>query len=610
MTNENVVRLLRNMAATLTIKGANRFRINAYDKAADSIEHLTSEAKDLWDEGKLDTIPGVGKTIAGYLEELFRTGKIKHFEAEFKKISPAVFEFLEIPGIGPKRAYELTTTFNISSAKNAVDQLEKVAKQGKIAPLPGWGEKSQQEVLEGIESFKKGAIKEKRMNLPYADQLAKDVMEYLQKIPEVKQIAALGSLRRKVATIGDIDLAVATEEPKVVLDAFVKYPQVFRIVDRGDKGATVLLKVGRQVDLRVQHPQAFGAMLQYFTGSKHHNIRLREFALKQGLSLSEHGIKPITSVKRKALSVNNFNKKLKLYEFGTEEEFYKVLGMDYIPPELREDNGEIEAAFRQAQGIRSGLPSLVEIKDIKGDLHVHSNYDLKPSHDLGSSDLTELLDKAAELNYEYLGISDHNPKVSQLNERQIADILKQRKANFEKKYSSWQKRAKKRVNLFIMLEVDIDPNGKIALPKGAEEYLDAFIVSVHSAFKLTKTEMTGRILKALAHPKAKILGHPTGRLLGARESYEADWPQIFKFCNENNKALEINSWPERLDLPDRLVKEAIDQGVKLIIDTDSHDQSQMPLLTYGVDVARRGWAEKKDILNTLGYNDFSRWLKS
>lgn len=604
MTNSEIVKLLRNMAAALTIQGANRFRIIAYEKAADSIEHLTSDTKDVWDEGKLNEIPGVGPTIAGHLDELFRTGHVKHFESTFKGLSPAVFTFLEIPGIGPKRAFQLTQKFKLNDPKTAVARLEQIAKSGKIAQLPGWGEKSQTEILSAIETYKRGQIKENRMPLPYADLLAQELIEYLAKIPGVKRVDCLGSLRRKVATIGDVDLAAATTDPQKVLHAFVTHPKVRKIVDQGEKGATVLLSVGRQVDLRVQAPSAYGAMLQYFTGSKHHNIRLREYALKKGLSLSEHGIKTIGKTKNPQLTKSNYNSTNERYEFDNEKDFYQALGMDWIDPELREDNGEIEAALSHR------LPKLVMHDDIKGDLHVHSNYDLSPSHDLGSSTLTELLDRAVELGYEYLGISDHNPSTSKHTEKQVVEIMKKRRERFEKIHSAWSRSVKKRVHLFTMLEVDIDPKGNLALPDGAFAYVDAVVASVHSVFNQSKEQMTERILKALQQPKVKILGHPTGRLLGSREGIEADWKRIFGFCSGRNIAMEINSWPERLDLPNLLVREALQHKIKLVIDTDSHDDKNMNLMPYGVDVARRGWAEKQDILNTLGYNDFRSWLLS
>ncbi len=614
MSNQEIVKLLRNMAAALIIKGANRFRVIAYEKAADSIEHLTSEVKDIWDEGKLDEIPGIGNALARHLNELLRTGKVKHFESTFNELSPALFEFLLIPGLGPKRAYQLTKEFHITNPKTAVNQLEKTAREGKIAKIPGWGDESQRNILSAIETYRKGQIKENRMPLPYADTLAEELIVYLKGIPGIRRVDALGSLRRKVATIGDIDLAVSATDSERVIKAFVSYPKVRKVIDRGPKGATVLLGIGRQVDLRVQSPSAYGAMLQYFTGGKNHNIRLREFALKQGFSLNEHGIKQLDKIQKSRPKADLSQRpispwmkpmaeKVKIQEFETEEAFYKFLGLSWIPPELREDSGEIEAAMRHK------LPQLVEVKDIKGDLHLHSNFDLKPSHDLGTSTLEELLDKASYLGYEYIGISDHNPKITDQTENKIIDIMKRRKEHFEQIYTSWKKREKKRIQYFNMLEVDIDPQGNLSLPEKAFDYVDAVIISVHSSFSLNIEIATGRILSALSHPKAKIWGHPTTRMLGKREGIDVRWEEIFEFCISKSKALEINSWPERLDLPDILVREAVKQDAKLVINTDSHAVEQMTGIKYGVDVARRGWAEKKDILNTMGYNEFSKWLR-
>ncbi len=590
VNNREIVTLLRNVAAALTIKSQNRFRIIAYDKAADSIEHLTCEVKDIWDEGRLEEIPGIGPTIAAHFDELFKTGRVKHFETVFKGISPAVFEFLLIPGIGPKRAHRLTQEFHLLEAKNAVSNLQKIAEAGKIAQLEGFGEKSQSEILAAIETYKRGQIKENRMNLPFADRLAQEVMAYLQQCKAVIRVDSLGSLRRKVATIGDIDLACATNEPQTVVDYFVKYPKMRKIVDKGEKGATILLSIGRQVDLRVAKPQTYGAMLQYFTGSKHHNIKLREFALKKGLSLSEHGIKNLKTGKIEA--------------FASEKTFYQKLGMDWIPPEIREDAGEIEAA------LHGELPQLVETSDILGDLHVHSDYNLEPSHDLGASPLKDLLNTAVSLRYHYIGISDHNPSIGNHVENQIITLMKNRREKYEQIYSSWKVNVKNRVRLLYMLEIDILPTGKLALPQAGFEFIDAAIISVHSSFNLTKEKMTQRVLSAFSHPKAKILGHPTGRLLGEREGYELDWPKIFAFAKSHNKAIEINSWPQRLDLPDLLVRQAVKQGVKLVIDTDAHHQDHLHNMEYGVDVARRGWAQKGDILNTMEYNTFVNWLRS
>ena len=603
-TNSEIVNLLRNVAAALLIKSANRFRIIAYEKAADSIEHLTSELKDVWDEGKLEEVPGIGPTIAGHLDELFRTGVVKHFGKVFHGLSLALFPLLLVPGLGPKKAYRLTEEFKLTNAKTVILDLKKLCQQHKIAKLEGFGEKSEQVLLSGIETYEAGQIKENRMPLPFADRLAQEVIDYLQKYPAVERVDALGSLRRKVATIGDIDLAAATEKPKDVLSYFCKYSKMSKIIDQGEKGATILLTIGKQVDLRVQTKKSYGAMLQYFTGSKHHNIKLREFALKKGMSLSEHGIKKLKRTQNSELKSQNYNKKLGLYEFESEKTFYGALGLPEIPPELREDAGEIEAAQHNK------LPKLVHTSEIKGDLHVHSNYDLEPSHDLGASSLTDLLNKSVQLGYSYLGISDHNPSLKNHTETQVVSIMKTRREKLEQEFSAWKTREKKQFQLFYLLEIDILPSGVLALPDGAFNYIDAAIVSIHSSFSQERNETTKRILTALAHPKVKIFGHPTARLIGEREGIDADWKAIFAYCAANQKALEINSWPERLDLPDRLVREALKSGVKFVINTDSHHEDHLENMQYGVDVARRGWVAAQNVLNTMRYNEFSKWLES
>lgn len=588
MTNLEIAELLRRVAAAYLILNENRFRIIAYERAADSVEHLTSDVKDMWDDGKLQDIPGVGGGIASNLDELFRTGKSKHWESVFSKVPSAIFPLLLVPGIGPKKAYTLVKTLKLENEKTVVSDLEKAAKAGKIATMEGFGEKSQSVILESIAIYKRGQIKENRMPLPYADAIAQELITFLKEIGKGKRYDVLGSLRRQVSTIGDIDIAVSTNHPKDIIDRFVSFSHQ-RIVDQGERGATLLLSNGRQADLRVQTPEAYGAMLQYFTGSKNHNIRLRELALTKGLSLSEHGIKSVKTGK------------MQIYE--TEEAFYKAVGLAYVPPELREDKGEIDAA-------KSGtIPKLVEVKDIRGDLHIHSSYNLEPSHDLGRNTMGELLSKAATLGYEYIGFSDHNPNTTKHTKQQIVDIMKLRKSKYEQQYSSWKDSVKGRVQYFLMCEVDITPDGTLALPEEALEYVDAVIVSVHSAFTQPREQTTKRLINALtSHSKVRILGHPTGRLLGSREGIDANWPEVFKVAKSHDIALEINAYPERLDLPDTLVYDARKLGLKFCIDTDAHAEEHMDLMKYGISVARRGWAEKHDIVNTLGYNDFNKWL--
>lgn len=581
LNNQAVASLLRAVSAAYEIKGENRFKVVAYDRAATAIEHATSEVKDLWDDSKLTTIPGVGASIAQHLDELFRTGKVKHFQQVTKGLPLAMFEFLGIPGIGAKTAFKLCQELKIKNPKTALKKLKKAAEKGKIRQIEGFGEESEKDILEGLGEFTQRGTRKGRLLLPFAWELAQKMIDYLKKEKTISRVDALGSLRRMVATVGDVDLAVATKEPKKAIDHFLNYPGKQEKVAAGGNTARILVQGGYQVDLKVQKPAAYGALLQHYTGSKQHNIHLREIAQKKGWSLSEYGIKI----------------KAKTQKCATEEVFYSRLGMKWIPPELREDGGEIEAAQTDK------LPVLVELKDIQGDLHLHSNFPIEPSHDEGADSMEVMAKKAIELGYEYLGFSEHNPSLSKHSEKRIIQLLKKKKEAIGQLKSSLSKitrsKGKRSLNLINGLEVDIRPNGELALPEKAFEWLDYVVASVHSSFKMPKKKMTERVLRALEYPKVKILGHPTGRKLNQREGFELDWDKIFAVCQKKKIFLEINAWPDRLDLPDVLVREAVKNGVKMVINTDSHALDQMGCMIYGVSVARRGWAEKKDIINTL-----------
>lgn len=588
MTNLEIAKLLRNIAAAYTIKNEQKFRFQviAYQRAADAIENSTTEVKDLYSQGKLEALSGVGPSLRGHLEELIKTNKVKHFEWVKKNIPESVFPLLDIPSFGPKKAYRLVTKFKLSDPKKVIDEIEKIAKNGKIRVLEGFGEKSESDIVRAIDEFKKGKGKTTRMALPYAGELAEKVLAYLKTSKFVTYATPLGSLRRQVSTVGDIDIAVASNNPKEVIEHFISYPLKERIIEQGPATTSMLISGGRQVDVMVQPPQAFGGLLQHFTGSKNHNVHLRETALKQGYSLSEHGIKEIK------------DKKKTIRTFDTEEKFYEKLGMQWIPPEMREDTGEIELALQHK------LPELIELKDIKGDLHIHSSFPIEQSHDMGKNSMEEMVKRAIALRYEYIGFSEHNPSVSKHSSHQIYSLLaKKREAvdTLQQKY--------KHIKIFNLLELDILANGDLAIDDKALETLDATLVSIHSVFSMDKKTMTKRVLAGLSHQKARILTHPTGRLLNIRPGYELDFEQIFEFCKKNNKALEINAWPTRLDLSDIIVRDAIKAGVLLVIDTDSHATWQMDMMKYGVAVARRGWATKKDIINTKNMKDFGQWLR-
>ena len=558
-TNLEIAELLRDVAASYQLQDEkeNRFKIIAYETAAAAVEHASGELKDLWDEGKLKDVPGVGESIAGHLDELFKTGHVKHFKKLMKDYPKLMFRLLKIQGIGPKTAYKLV-------------------KEGSIP-------KEVKEKLEDVEG------KPTRHLLSYAWERASEVIEWLKKIKEAKRVDPLGSLRRKASTIGDIDIAVATDNPEVVINHFVKFPKAQKILEKGEKTASILLPGDVQVDLMVQPPESYGSLLQHFTGSKHHNIALREYALKKGLSLSEYGIKTAYSVQR----TGN-----RLKTFKTEEELYKFLGLAWIPPELREDAAELEAALSHK------LPVLVELADIKADLQIHSSFDIETSHDLGISSMEEIIKEGNDLNYEYLAFTEHNPSKSKHSEKEIVEILKRKREKVEQlNYSGVKK-------VFNSLEIDILPDGSCPIPLKGFDYLDFALVSIHSSFNLSKDQMTKRVLSALSwSPKALIFAHPTARKLNEREGIELDWPKIFDFCNKNNKWIEINADPMRLDLPDFLVREAVKAGVKLTLGTDSHNKEMMKNMIYGVSVAKRGWAEKKDIVNTKSLKEFEEMIR-
>ncbi len=575
MTNLEIAKLLRQIAAAYEVKNEDKFRFRAYDNAADSIEHSTSEVKDLWEQGHLKDIPGVGAALAGHLDELFKTGKISHFEQVTKDLPAGMFELLDVQGIGPKTAYKLSKEFNLTNPKTVLKDLEKVALMGKIRNLESFGEESEKDILEALQSFK---VTDSRILLPTATNIAEDVVAYMKKSSAVDRIDTLGSLRRRMATVGDVDLAVATTQGQPVINHFIKYPYIKTILAQGKNTARFIHKHGGvQVDIKTQTPDKYGALLQHFTGSKNHNVHLREVAIQKGLSLSEYGIKKGNSLKK----------------FGNEKDFYKALGMQWIPPELREDVGEIEAAQNNL------LPHLVELADIKGDLHTHTNYEWVSSHDRGADSPEDVVNAAIRSGYEYVALGDHNPSVSNYTKSKIISEISKRNETIEHLKTNLT------INILKTLEVDIQTDGKLSVPDAGLEQLDFVVISIHSVMSLPKNDMTKRVLAALSHPKAKVLGHPTGRLLGKREGYELDWQQIFEFCQKHHKFIEINAQPSRLDLPDILVRDAIKAGVKLIIDTDSHNAESLELMRYGVDVARRGWATKVDIINTLSWKDFS-----
>ncbi len=579
MTNLEVAELLRAVAASYELKDAqiSRFKIIAYERAADAVEHLTSEVKDVYDEGKLEDVPGIGTNIAQYLKEVFSKGYSDHFKKLMKNLPPAMFEMMKIPGVGAKTAFKLSKKLGISKAHNALKRLSEAVKENRIKYIEGFGELSQTSIGISIDKVRKS---EKRLIHPIAEKICNEVLQYLIRNKYVVKADPLGSIRRKVSTVGDIDISVATNYPKEVLEYFTQYPKSKKVLEKGDTTASIMLPSDIQVDIMVQPLKSYGSLLQHFTGSKHHNIKLREFArnLNPSLSLSEYGIK------------NTSTQKIKNCE--TEEDFYRILGLDLIPPELREGLDEIEISKSH------NLPELVELKDIKGDLQIHSDFDSETSHDLGSSTMQDLIEKADKLGYQYIAFTEHNPSVKGHSENDIIEILKKKKYIIEGLNNELLNKYHCIKYVFNSLEIDILPDGSLPLTEKALNYLDFALVSIHSSFEQPKGLATRRVLEALKHDKIKIFAHPTGRLINKREGLDFDWEEIYQFCKVNGKILEINCDSLRLDLPDILVRDAVKRGVKLSLGTDSHHLDHLNNMQYGINVARRGWAEGCDIVNT------------
>lgn len=577
VSNPELVTLLESVATALSIKKEKNaiFQIRAYENAASAIEHSTSDVHDLWAEGRLGEIPGIGENLKKYLDEYFKTGKVSHFETLMKGIPEVVFELIKIPGVGPKTAQELA-----SLKVKSISDLKQQIKSGELVKN-GFSAKAVQKIMLGIQEME--TLKTGRMLLPIASIYASQILEYLKKSPDVVDADPLGSLRRQVATVGDLDFAASSKHPEKVIEYFTKMPEILQVVSEGEHKVMVVLKNGLHVDLLVGEPESYGALLQHFTGSKQHNIHLRTYAEDHGLSLSERGVKNI--------------KTGKVVPTKTEKEFYNLLKMDVPEPEIREDGGEIEA------GIAHKLPKLVQIEDIKGDLHLHSAFPIeKPSHAPGADSLEDIVEYAKKLGYEYVGISDHSPSPNMPKEAILATIQKRTEA-IERLKST------KSIRVLNGLEIDILPDGTLSVPNEALKTLDYCIAGVHSSHKMGKEDMTKRILAALESPYVDIISHPTGRLLNERDSFDADWEAIFKAAAKNKKLLEINAFPNRLDLRDDLIKMALTFGVKFIIDTDAHEKSFMQNMGFGVAVAKRGWATKKDVVNTWNWQDFAKWFE-
>jgi DNA polymerase (family X) len=582
MENVEIAHLLSKYADLLEIQGEGLFRVLAYRKAARTVESLSQPIAQLLAEGKdLEELPGIGKSMAEHIEEIVKTGTLKALRKLHKEIPATLDELLEIEGLGPKRTKQLYDRLGISSIK----ELERALDGGKIASLRGFGQKSVDKIRQAIKNLGK---RPKRFKLLDADQLVRPLIEYLRKGGGIEQLEVAGSYRRRMETVGDIDILAASDSPEAVMQRFQTYPEVERVVAAGTTKGTVILRSGLQVDLRILPRRSYGSALHYFTGSKAHNVAVRTLGVERGLRISEYGVFRVPKGKKaEEVGVEEGER----IGGAKEEDVFRAVNMDWVPPELREDRGEIQAAQKHK------LPDLIVLDDIRGDLHMHSKWTD------GNSTIAEMARACKERGYQYCAITDHSKAVRVAGGLSAEDFKKQR-AEIE------EAREKVRgITLFTGCEVDILPDGSLDLPDHLLEQLDMVVAAVHSKMDMNQSEMTRRVLKALAHPAVTILAHPTGRLINQREPFAIDLEQIFHAARANNVAVELNAQPDRLDLNDLHLLRAREIGVKIAINTDAHNAEQLRFIKYGVDQARRGWLEKRHVLNTMTRTQLEIWLK-
>ena len=556
--NADIANIFEEIADLLEIENANPFRVRAYRNAARQLQGMGVAASDMVAGGEdLTELPGIGDDLAAKIQEIVETGKCQFLEKLRQKTPPTITELLKIPGLGPKRVRALYHELDV----HTLEQLARAARDGRIRKLPGFGEKTEQTILEAISAH---VEKQARFKLAVAAQYAEPLKKYLEKIPGVSQVTLAGSYRRFRETVGDIDILVAATDAERIMNRFVAYDEVKDVLAKGSTRATVILKSGLQVDVRVVNEDCFGAALQYFTGSKAHNIEIRRLAQERRLKISEYGV--FKGEKRIA--------------GDTEESIYRSVGLPWIPPELRENHGEIEAA-------RAGkLPKLVEFADLKGDLHAHTK-----ATD-GHNTLHEMADAALRHGLEYLAITEHSRRLTVAHGLDPQQLRKQ--MNEIDKLNGQLKN----ITLLKGIEVDILEDGALDLPDDVLSECDLVVGAVHSKFNLARAKQTERILRAMDHPHFTILAHPTGRLLDTREPYDVDMLKIIRRARERGCFLELNAHPERLDLLDIYCQMARDEEVLVAISSDAHSTQDFDNLVYGVGQARRGWLEKKDVLNT------------
>jgi DNA polymerase (family X) len=566
--NHEIAALFERIANVLELKGENTFRINSYRKAARVIGDLSEDIEALAKAGKLIDIPGIGMGMAEKIVEYLNTGKMSKYEEVMKGISEETVMLMQIPGLGPKTVAMLNRELGIVS----LGDLEKAIQQGSLTGLFGIGDKKIENIVKGIKLFKSS---QQRISIGMAFPVVKRIIEELSRNRQIRNIQSAGSLRRMKETVGDIDILVTGSDGASIVKSFVAMKGVTQVLSAGDTKGSVRVDEGVQVDLRVVQEDEYGAALQYFTGSKEHNVHLREIAKKKGYKISEYGI----------------FKGDKKVGGQLEEDIYKIIGMDWIPPELRENRGEIEAA--QA----GKLPKLVEISDVKGDLHNHSNWSD------GTPTFEEMAEHAMKMGYRYLVVSDHSKSLHIANGLKDDELLEEIEAidKLNKKFKGF--------TLLKATEVDIKADGSLDFPDKILEKLDIVVASIHSGFKQGREKITERMIAAIRNPYVNIIAHPTGRLISKREGYEVDMDKVIAACAETGTALEINCFYDRLDLNDINCRKAKDAGVMIAISTDAHHVDQMWMMELGVGIARRGWLEAEDVINTFPLDKLNAFCK-
>jgi DNA polymerase (family 10) len=569
--NKDIADVFEQVADLLEIKDENQFRVRAYRNAAQTVGSLSKNVPDLVEKGEdLSQYPGIGKDLAGKIGQVVRTGRLDLLDQLREELPGELSELMNISGVGPKRIAKIYKELDISGP----DELLKAAKEGKIRDLSGFGRKTEQNIIEQAQRLTQERTG--RLKLAEAEQLTEPLVDYLKKSKGIKDIAAAGSYRRHKDTVGDLDILATCKEGSKVMDRFVDYEDVEKVVSKGNTRSTVLLRCGFQVDLRVVPRVGYGAALMYFTGSKDHNIAVRKIAVNKNYKLNEYGL--FKGKKRVAGK--------------TENQVYEKLGLSFIDPELRENRGEIEAV-RDGKG----LPDLLTLDDIRGDLHVHTKYTD------GHHTIQEMAEAAKDRGYDYIAITDHTKRLTVSGGLNAKDVKKQIK-EIEKVNDKIKKSTVLKAS-----EVDIMEDGSLDLPDSILKELDLTVCSVHYKFNLSRKKQTDRIIKAMDNPHFNILAHPSGRLINEREPYQVDMEKIVRTAKDRGCFLELNCHPDRLDLDDIHCRMAKDNGVKVVLSTDAHSKDGLDYMRFGVGQARRGWLEADDVLNTRSLEKLKQELK-